>query len=374
MEHNMSRIMIIAGLATSLVRFRGELIDHWLQLGHLVCALAPDVKTESILAEKGVICLDLSFKRTGLNPIRDLGLLIKLIYLYRKFKPDYLFLYTIKPVIYGSIASVFYPFCRVFSMITGLGFVFTEVEGSRKWLRNAIIKMYRIALKRNQKVFFQNQDDLKEFVELKIVEKDKTAIINGSGVNLAYYKPVDLPVGEIVFLMIARLLKEKGFVEYVEAAKKIKEKYTEVNFKMIAWQLEGGPSVIPADQVESWQDEGIVEIFGETDDVRPYLASASVYVLPSYREGTPRTVLEAMAMGRAIITTDTPGCRETVVEGMNGFLIPVRDSIALAAAMERFILEPDLITKMGKASRSIAEENYDVHRVNQVINRTMGLL
>jgi len=234
--------------------------------------------------------------------------------------------------------------------------------------------LYRIALVRNEKVFFQNPDDLKLFQELKLVAARKCLLVSGSGVNLGYYKPAALPTGAPAFLMIARLLKEKGFEEYVKAAQIVKQKYPETVFRMIAWQLAGSPSVISSDQVERWKDEGLVEIFGETNDVRPFLAGASVYVLPSYREGTPRTVLEAMAMGRAIITTDAPGCRETVVDGVNGFLVPERDSKSLAEAMERFILEPELIAKMGKASRRIAEEKYNVHIVNQVINRTMGLL
>ena len=369
----MARIVIIAGLASSLVRFRGDMIEEWLNLGHEVVAAAPGLSVENHFKEKGVSYFDIQLKRTGLNPVQDLSLIFRLCLLYIRTKPDYLFLYTVKPVIYGSIAAYFSPGCRVFSMITGLGMVFTEEVNKNSWLRKLVTCLYRVALKRNEKVFFQNPDDLGVFMELKVVKRDKTVMVNGSGVNLQYYRPFKLSAGPPVFLLIARMLKEKGIEEYVEAARIVKGRYPETVFKMIGWQLEGGPSVIEAVQVEQWKVEGVVEIYGETDDVRSYIAEASVYVLPSYREGTPRTVLEAMAMGRAVITTDAPGCRETVVEGVNGFLVPVKDSVALAEVMERYINEPELITKMGAASRKIAEEKYDVHKVNRVINEAMGL-
>jgi glycosyltransferase involved in cell wall biosynthesis len=369
----MVKILIIAGFGKSLLNFRSELINSWVAAGYRVLAAAPGWEAEAELKQKGVCYESIPLKRASLNPVKDLLLLLHLIRFYKRTRPDYLFLYTAKPVIYGSLAAVFSRRCRVFSMVTGLGFVFTE-ENKALWLRWLTVWLYRVALKRNEKVFFQNPDDRNLFVRLKIIEATMTILVSGSGVNLEYYKQVALPSGPPVFLIIARLLKEKGFIEFVEAARLVKCKHPVAQFKMIAWQLEGGPSVISDEQIRQWREEGVVEIFGETDNVRPFLADACVYVLPSYREGTPRTVLEAMAVGRAIITTDAPGCRETVVEGVNGFLVPVRDSRALAAAMERFIAEPELIVQMGKASRRIAEEKYDVHKVNQVINKSMGLL
>jgi glycosyltransferase involved in cell wall biosynthesis len=368
----MARIAIVASLGQSLIRFRGDLIDSWLKDGHTVMAAAPDNDVEKDLTLKGVDFFKIPLERTGLNPVKDLLLWLSLIRLFCSLKPDFVFLYTIKPVIYGSLAAFLKPGCQVFSMITGLGYVFSDVD-NKKWLLKLTTSLYRIALVRNKKVFFQNPDDLKLFKELKLVAARKCLLVNGSGVNLEYYEPAVLPTGVPVFLMIGRLLKEKGFEEFIEAARIVKQKYPETVFRMIAWQLEGSPSVITGERLEEWNNEGIVEIFGETEDVRPFLAGASVYVLPSYREGTPRTVLEAMAMGRAIITTDVPGCRETVVDGVNGFLVPVRDSKSLAEAMERFIVEPELTAKMGKASRRIAEEKYDVHQVNTIINEAMKL-
>lgn len=370
----MAKIMIIAGLGRSLVLFRGDLIKEWQNLGHEVVAAAPGEEVKGDLEQWGVRYEPVPLKRAGLNPIKDIFLVLFLIRLLRREKPDYLFLYTIKPVIYGSLAARFLPACRVYSMVTGLGYAFTASQGRTGALKKMVTLLYRVALTGNRRVFFQNSDDAGEFVKSGILAENKVALVNGSGVNLDYYYRDSLPEGPVTFLLIARLLKEKGIVEYVEAARMVKEKYPQAVFKMIGWPLPGDPAAIEPELVEKWKKEGIVEILGETDDVRPYIAGASVYVLPSYREGTPRTVLEAMAMGRPVITTDAPGCRETVTEGVNGFLVPVKDAGALAEVMEKFILEPELVLSMGRAGRRIAEDKYDVRKVNRVINETMGLL
>ncbi len=365
--------MIIGSFSKSLILFRGDLIDSWLENGHKVMAAAPGIEAKTELEAKGVLYNSIPLERTGLNPFRDFILLVYLILYINRAKPEYLFLYTIKPVIYGSLAALFARRCNVFSMITGLGYVFSERDGN-SFLRLIVINLYRFALKVNEKVFFQNPDDLKLFMEMNIVkDQDNIIIVNGSGVNLDYYKSVPLPSGPPVFLMIARLIEEKGFQEYIEAAAIVHKKYPGVKFSMIAWLLNSGSSNDKA-TFKRWDIANFINTYGETVDVRPYIAEASVYVLPSYREGTPRTVLEAMAMGRPIITTDVPGCRETVINGINGYLVPKRDSVALSEAMERFVMNPEIMTKMGKASRQIAENKYDVHQVNHIINKAMGLI
>ncbi|MDZ4133205.1 MAG: glycosyltransferase family 4 protein, partial [Dethiobacteria bacterium] len=362
-----------AGLGSSLIRFRGDLIESWLGLGYEVVAAAPGREVRQQLTEMGVTYYSIPLKRTSLNPLTDIILTCSLIGIIKKEKPAYLFLYTVKPVIYGSLASQLNRKVKVYSMITGLGYVFSGKPGKRTFLETLVTRLYGFALKWNKLVFFQNPDDRNAFINLNIVSANRALQINGSGVNVDYFSPINLPNGPPVFLLIARLLSEKGIIEFIEAARVTKNKYPEVRFSMVGWSFDENPSAISTAQVEKWQAEGVVEIYGETDDVRPYIAAASVYVLPSYREGTPRTVLEAMAMGRPIITTDVPGCRETVVNGVNGFLVPVRDSEALAKAMERFIAEPKLIAQMGAESRRIAEEKYDVYKVNKVINEAMGL-
>ena len=370
----MGKVMIIAGFDQSLVLFRRELIESWLQAGSEVVAAAPGLSVEKELEQMGASYREIPLERTGLNPLKDLRLLLYLVGLIRRERPQALFLYTIKPVIYGSLAAALgWRRARVFAMITGLGYAFIEGAGSGL-LKRLVIFLYRLALGNCEKVFFQNPDDLALFKELKIVKPEKAVRVNGSGVNTAYFEFKPLPSGNTVFLIIARLLKEKGIIEFVEAARQVKELYPEAVFSLIGWDLGSSPSALGRDDLDRWQNEGLIEVYGETEDVRPYLADAHVYVLPSYREGTPRTVLEAMATGRAVITTDVPGCRETVVDGLNGLLVPVRDSKALAKAMERFIAEPGLAEKMGRESRKLAEEKFDVHQVNAKINRVMGIM
>jgi len=369
----MKKIMITAGYGNSLVWFRSDLIKSWLTKGFQVVAAAPGHEAADKMKAMGVKYYQIPLSRTGLNPFKDLLLLFSLRGLLKKEKPDYMFSYTIKPVVYGSLAAFLNKRVKVYSMITGMGYVFTESSGKTGLLKLFVTWLYRVALHRNEKVFFQNTDDVDIFISLKIVSAEKVVLVNGSGVNIDYFSPVPLPEKPVSFLLIARLLWEKGIKEYVQAARVIRCKYPRTKFVMIGWSFEKIPAAIGPEQVELWKNEGLVEILGETGDVRPFIAEASVYVLPSYREGTPRTVLEAMAMGRPVITTDAPGCRETVIDGLNGFLVPVQDSTALAEAMKKFILEPDLISKMGSAGRKLAEDKYDVHKVNRVINQAMNL-
>jgi glycosyltransferase involved in cell wall biosynthesis len=372
-EASKGNILIGAGFGGSLIRFRGDLIKSWLKMGYKVTAAAPGREVEKQLRDLGVDYYCIPLNRTGLNLFSDILLLINFIRLYTHIKPDYIFLYTIKPVIYGSLAAFFCRQAKVYSMITGLGYIFNDSGRMRLFLKQLVIWLYRLALTFTNKVFFQNPDDIRVFEELRIVKPDKVVQINGSGINIEDFSPAPLPVGQVVFLLIARLLREKGINEYVEAAGIVKAKYPDARFMLVGWAFDDNPSAISPKQVESWRKEGLVEIYSETEDVRPFIAESSVYVLPSYREGTPRTVLEAMAMGRAIITTNAPGCRETVKEGINGFLVPVKDSQTLAKVMEGFIIEAQLVTRMGAESRKIAEEKYDVQKVNAIINRTMRL-
>lgn len=367
----MGKILIVAGLSRSLVRFRGDLIKEWLKLGHSVDAAAPGSDVAGELQQMGATYHSIPLKRTGLNPLEDLLLFGRLLGLLVRVKPDYLFLYTIKPVIYASLASFFLPSIKVITMITGLGYIFTGGERS-KLLKYLVHWLYRLALRKSMVVFFQNPDDRDEFVNLKLVNAEKTQLINGSGVNLDYFKPAALPEPPLTFLLIARLLLDKGIIEYAEAAKIIKEKYPAVTFRLIGSFYDYPASVSKAD-LEEWVRSGVIDYPGSVSDVRPEIARAHVYVLPSYREGTPRSTLEAMAMGRPVITTDAPGCRETVVEGVNVFLVPVKDVQALAGAMEKFILEPELAERMGKESRRLAEEKFDVREVNSIIIKSMGL-
>ena len=311
--------------------------------------------------------------RTGMNPVKDFLSLISLTRVFRRIEPDILLSYTIKPVIYGSLAARFAGVPKTFSMITGLGYAFSGVKIKHRLLNFLGRSMYRAALSHNRAVFFQNPDDLEMFSRLKLVGKSvRSVLINGSGVDLEYFKPAPLDERP-VFLLIARLIRDKGVFEYAAAARILKQRYPEAVFRLLGW-FDSNPEAISPGQIQQWQNEGTIEYLGETQDVRPHIAESNVYVLPSFREGTPRTVLEAMAMGRPVVTTDAPGCRETVIEGKNGFLVPPGNVAALAKTMEKFISTPEIIKTMGRESRKFAEEKYDVHKVNYVIMRTMGLI
>lgn len=343
--------------------------------GHEVLAAAPGIspQIETELKKIGVAARSLPLDRTGMNPLQDLKLLWFLRNLFRKESPSLLLSYTIKPIIYGSLAARLARIPHVFSIVTGLGYVFLG-ETFKQRASGVLAKvLYRAALRRNQRVFFQNPDDLAEFRRLRLLARADQAIrINGSGVNLDYYAPAPPVVAPVSFLMIGRLYREKGIHEYIEAARILKQRFPQARFQVVG-AIDSNPSAIRPQELAAWQREKLIEHTGWVDDVRPHLRAASVYVLPSYREGTPRSVLEAMAMARPIITTDAPGCRETVVHGQNGFLVPIKNAQALAEAMELFVRAPSMIPKMGDQSRRLAETKFDVHSVNRVMLAVMGL-
>lgn len=370
----MAKVVVIASFAPSLISFRGPLLSALVARGHHVTALAPDFDeaTMSALEEIGVQYERMSMQRTGLNPLSDVRDFIRLVAALRALKPDILLSYTIKPVIYGSLAARFSGVQNIYSIVTGIGFMFMTNTSKYLLIRPILMLLYRASLSFNRVVFFQNPDDLDFFRSLGLLRETHAVLINGSGVDLEYFSEVEPRSSPVVFLLIARLLTSKGISEYFEAARTLKARHPTVSFRLIG-PPDPSPDGISIGMIEDSAADGSVSYLGGVCDVRPFLADTSVYVLPSYREGTPRSVLEAMATGRAIVTTDVPGCRETVVDQVNGFLVPVRDSGALAACMERFILKPELILSMGKESRRMAEEKYDVHMVNEVILNAMGL-
>ena len=372
----MANILVLGGFADSLVNFRGALLAEMVSKGCVVtaCAAEDNPKIVDELAAMGVRYVPLHFKRAGLNPFGDLLLLLRLVRLMLRLRPGIVLAYTIKPVIYGSLACRLTGVQRCYSMITGLGYAFIGGAGLLPRLVSKLAPLlYRAALADNAGVFFQNRDDLSLFAKSGLLRAPhKALVINGSGVDTDYFRPAPLPSNPVVFLLIARLLKDKGIFEYATAAASIKQRYPGTVFRLIG-PFDPNPSAIGKEQVQAWHGAGILEYLGEVRDVRSHLAACHVYVLPSYREGTPRTVLEAMAMGRPIITADAPGCRETVTHGHNGFLVPVKDATALAEAMQRFINHPELISRMGQRCREIAENKYDVHKVNAAIMRHMHL-
>ena len=377
------KFLIIASYPVSILKFRGPLIKALQDEGFEIHIAAPefDSHPEEVKALKnlGYILHAIPMHRTGTNPLKDATALLSLYFIMKKVKPSHILAYTIKPVIYGTLAAKAARVPNRFALITGLGYAFQQVEetGKRSRLQKLIHTLYKQALSQTSKVFFQNPDDLNLFKKLKLLSPaTPTVVVNGSGVDIAEYKVARFPITadnkpELRFLLIARLLGAKGVREYVKAAKIIKSKNPQVQFDLVGW-VDDNPDSIKQQELDQWIDDKIVNFWGKLADVRPAITKSSVYVLPSYREGTPRTVLESMAMGRPIITTDTPGCRETVIDGHNGYLVKVQSVDDLVQAMQKFINNPDLISQMGKASRVMAEEKFDVHAVNKVMLHEMA--
>lgn len=373
----MKTVSIISSQAFSLVNFRGSLIEALVSKNIRVYALAPDYSDEfrAQVIALGAIPIDFQLTRTGMNPLQDFWDMSRLAAILYRLRPDATLGYFVKPVIYGTIAAWAARVPRRVAMIEGLGFVFTAsgdaLTWKRKLLRTAVSWLYRVALARAHSVIFLNRDDVSDFVNARLVDVRNVKLLGGIGVNLSEWKVAPIVKLPVTFVLTARLLREKGVQEYAAAARQVKMLHPDVRFILLGG-LDPNPGGLTRAQVQTWVDQGDLEWPGHVA-VMPWLTQASVFVLPSYREGVPRSTQEAMAMGRAVITTDVPGCRETVVDGLNGYLVPVRDVPALVNAMLAFIVNPDLIGRMGHESRSMAEDRFDVHRINQRLLEILGV-
>lgn len=378
------KFLMISSFLPSVLNFRGKLLEAIQQHGFEIHIIAPDLESFHAEVEKlkklGYFVHSVAMQRTGTNPVSDLKTLFEIYKIIKKIQPDYVLSYTIKPVIYGTLAAYLAKVPNRFSLITGLGYAFQNVNSTskRSTFQKIVHWLYNQALVRSTKVFFQNPDDLNLFKELKLIAEDIPAVVvNGSGVNVTDFQVMDLPYDahnkiKLSFLLIARLLEDKGIREYIKAAMLIKKEYPMVEFNLVGW-IDENPTAIKQEELDEWIDQKVIKYWGKLSDVRPAIADSSIYVLPSYREGTPRTVLEAMSMGRAIITTDAPGCRETVIHGENGYLVEVKSVSSLEAAMKNLIINPELIVSMGIRSREIALNKYDVNQVNHHMMTEMGI-
>ncbi len=375
-EHRRKRVIVLASLTASLVGFRYDLLKSMAKYADvLACGPNSDPVSEARLAEIGVAFKIVPMDRTGQNPWQDLKTFFALVRVFRDFSPDIVFSYTMKPIIYGGLAARWAGVEKVLPMCTGLGYVFVDEHCSlrKRLLRRGSIQLYRHALKKVDEVIVYNEADAAEFRRHRLVRQEcPVSVIPGSGVNLDRFAQHPVPKGPPIFLMVARLLKDKGICEYVEAARRLKARYPDVRCQLLG-PLDANPSSINAEEVEAWGAEGVIEYLGETPDVRPYLAACSVFVLPSYREGVSRTVLEAMSTGRAIITSDAPGCAEPVVDGTTGFVVSVRNVDELADAMERFVTDGKLGMRLGAAGRDLATARFDVRKVNKILLAKLGL-
>jgi len=353
------KVLIALNTAWNLVNFRAGLIRGLRDAGYEVVTIAPPDEHVPRLRELGCRFVPLAMDNKGTHPGRDLVLLWRFWRLLRNERPDVFLGYTVKPNVYGSLAAHALGI-PVINNIAGLGAVFIK----RNWLTGLVQGLYRQALSRSKRVFFQNEDDRRMFVEGGLVKASVTGRLPGSGVDLGQFSPVPLDDGGrkgVRFLLVARMLWDKGVGEFVEAARLVRHRHPDAEFCLLGFLDVQNPAAISRTQMEGWVAEGVVRYLGTADDVRPFVAGADCVVLPSYyREGVPRSLLEAAAMGRPIITTDAVGCRDVVDDGVNGYLCRTRDAADLAHKVERMIaLTPAERAEMGCRGREKMEREFD---------------
>lgn len=375
------KIFIVCDSSKSLLDFRGRLIEK-MQQNNRVYIFTPKIKQAEIsqkLRELGVTVYQSNLDGSNVNLLSDLRFIVRLFVLLYKIKPDIFFPYTFKPVVYGVFLAKLLGVGLMAPMLTGLGYNFVGNNENGKLVRMLTKILLKQSLRpaKNMRLILQNPDDVKHLTNLGIInQKHQVFVVNGSGIDLTHYcYAPPLPQEKISFLMMSRLINAKGINEYYQAAKLIKSKYPQVEFKLVG-SRDKNIDGLNNGLYKQLLTGNVVLYQGELNDVRPAIACSSVVVLPSYREGVPRSILEAMAMGRPIITCDSAGCRETVNPVMgqeNGFLVPVKDAEALADRMEYFILHPDKILAYGLKSLAYATSKFDVNIINNQLFKIMSL-
>jgi glycosyltransferase involved in cell wall biosynthesis len=351
------RITLVCNTAWAIYTYRQGLIRELVARGVEVTVLAPRDRTFDLLSAMGCRCIELPVASKGTNPRDDLRTLWALYRQYRTIRPHIVFHYTIKPNIYGSIAAKLAGVDSV-AVTTGLGYVFIQQSRAAQVAK----KLYRFAFRFPREVWFLNRDDQAAFVDQKLlVHPERARLLHGEGVDLEQFAFTPLPdKAHFDFVLIGRLLWDKGVGEYVEAARRLRARYPQARFRLLGPVGVDNPSAISRDEVAAWEQEGVIEYLGEAHDVRPFIAAADCVVLPSYREGVPRTLMEASAMGRPIVATDVPGCREVVAEGVNGLLCEVRNAESLAARLAQMLdMSGDARRAMGERGRQKVAAEFD---------------
>jgi glycosyltransferase involved in cell wall biosynthesis len=369
-------IALVCNTAWAIYTYRQGLLSALTASGARVTVIAPRDRTFEPLAALGCHCIDLPVTSKGTNPVDDLRTLLALFKHYRALKPDVVFHYTIKPNIYGSIAAKLAGVQSV-AVTTGLGYVFIQHSRAAQVAK----KLYRFAFRFPREVWFLNRDDQAAFVEGKLlVHPERARLLHGEGVDLEQFAFTPLREGaEFRFVLIGRLLWDKGVGEYVEAARQLRERYPRARFQLLGPVGVDNPSAITRDEVAAWEREGVIEYLGEAHDVRPFIADADCVVLPSYREGVPRTLMEASAMGRPIVATDVPGCREVVADGVNGLLCEVRNAASLVASLARMLDMSDTERRaMAERGRQKVATEFDervvVETYKDLVRKITGVL
>lgn len=328
---------------------------------HVATQAGPSVaKIQSL----GFTFHELKITRSGKNPLGELLSLVNIVKLCWSVRPDVLHLVTIKPVLYGGIAARLSPVKGVLAAISGLGFIFMKQGRKAALIRGVVSTLYRLALgKRNVRVVFQNPDDQQALIDLGAVTAQKSVLIKGSGVDLDLYQCDEEPAGPVVVTLAARLLKDKGVLEFVEAAQILRGRGVEAVFQLVGDPDPGNPTSIDPAQLQTWAAGDLIQCLGYRSDIANVFRASNIVVLPSYREGLPKVLIEAAACGRAVVTTNVPGCRDAIVADVTGLLVPVRDSQSLADAIQRLVEDAALRRSMGLAGRAFAEQTFAIQQV-----------
>ena len=360
-KQKQKQILFVSNTAFSICNFRFGILERLVADGYKVITVGPKDLYSAKLAAMGCEVIDLPMAAKGVNPREDLFLMGQLRRLYKTIKPDFIFHFTIKPNIYGSLAARLAGIPSI-AVTTGLGYTFIQ----NNWVARVARLLYKAAFSSPKEVWFLNEDDRQTFLRHRLVTPDKAVLLHGEGVNTTHFCPQPAPLadGKTRFLLVARMLWDKGVGEYVEAARQVLKQYPGAVFQLLGECGVPNPSEMTRVQMAEWEREGIIQYLGTTTDVRPYLAQVDCVVLPSYREGVPRTMLEAAAMEKPLIATDAPGCRDVVVNGKTGWLCPVKDATALAGCMVQLLDMPaaDRLT-MGRAGRRYIVNNFDEKKV-----------
>ena len=368
------KALLLSSHTPSLFWFRVELMQEMQAAGYEVYAAAqmPEAEWAKRFTEIGVTYRQIKVSRNGLNPFDDFATYLSIRALLKELRPDKIFVFQAKTIAYGCMAAASLGISEVYTLLAGLGSIYLGHGLKNKIVKLIMSALYKQAFSKSRKVFFQNHDDKQTMLDEGLLSADKVVMIHGSGVNVEKFTPTALPK-KPTFLYIGRLIKDKGIGEYLAASVKIKHLFKEKVRCLLVGPYDSNPSALKPSELKPLVEQGIIEYFGEQADVRPFISECSIYVLPSYHEGTPKTVIEAMAMGRAIITTDVPGCRETVIDGCNGYLVTCKDADAVVDQMKYLIEHQEIVEEMGAESRRMACEIFDVRKVNDIILRTMGM-
>lgn len=372
-------MVIVCDLLSTFLRFRRFLAIDIVGLGYgltVICSES-DVEDLSFFEDNDIDVLVVPMNRTGMNPVSDFGYCRRLKKALKEINPRHVLAYQAKAAVWSAVATRSLSNCKSSLLFPGLGFLFAESDNlSQRLIKSVVRKLYKFAFRNIDTAVFQNSDDQETLNRFAIIPaKAKQVVVNGSGVCLKEFPSSEPPSDPIVFSMATRLLSDKGIREFATAASEIRTRYpdTKVAFR-IAGNFDINPTAIQQEEIEQWEEKGWIEYHGHVADMVSYLRDTSVFVLPSYyMEGTPRSILEALATGRAVITADNRGCRDTVEDGVNGYLVPQRDADALAVAMERYLTKPELLAAHGSESRKLAVSKYDVKLINQAMISAMNL-